>query len=141
MVKLKSEAYLRRYADGLYHSLWQELGQMLIFSRVLKQVLKWHHSRPCMVKGVKLLWVHCKREKRRIIGPDLVVEAEEKVKVIHENFQDTQSRQNSYLRRKESPCNSKLIIMSTFGFTNQGYTHFPHLIYLPGSRDEILFKG
>ena len=34
-----------------------------------------------------------------------------------------------------------LIIMSTFGITSQGYTHFPHLAYLSESRDKILFKG
>ena len=77
-----------------------------------------------------------KPEKSKIIRPDLVVETEEKVKVIQEKSQAAQ-----YLIRKESPYNSKLIIMSTFGITSQGYTHFPHLAYLSESRDKILFKG
>jgi hypothetical protein len=39
----------------------------------------------------------------KIFGPDLVVEAEEKVKVIQENFKAAQSRQKSYVDKRRKP--------------------------------------
>ena len=39
--------------------------------------------------------------ERRIFGPDLVVEAEEQVKVIQENLKAAQSRQKNYFDKKE----------------------------------------
>jgi hypothetical protein len=41
--------------------------------------------------------------ERKIFGPDLVVEAEEKVKVIQENLKAAQSRQKSYFDKRKKP--------------------------------------
>jgi hypothetical protein len=41
--------------------------------------------------------------ERKIFGPDLVVEAEEKVRVIQENLKVAQSRQNSYFDKRRKP--------------------------------------
>jgi hypothetical protein len=41
--------------------------------------------------------------ERKIFGPDLVVEAEEKVKVIQENLRASQSRQKSYFDKRRKP--------------------------------------
>ena len=41
--------------------------------------------------------------KRKIFGPDLVVEAEEKVRVIQENLRAAQSRQKSYFDKRRDP--------------------------------------
>jgi hypothetical protein len=41
--------------------------------------------------------------ERKIFGPDLVVEAEEKVKVIQENFKAAQSRLTSYFDKRGKP--------------------------------------
>jgi hypothetical protein len=38
--------------------------------------------------------------ERKIFGPDLVVEAEEKVKVIQRNLKTAQSRQKSYFDKR-----------------------------------------
>ena len=38
--------------------------------------------------------------ERKIFGPDLVIEAENKVKVIQENLKAAQSRQNSYADKR-----------------------------------------
>ena len=41
--------------------------------------------------------------KRKIFGPDLVVEAKEQVKVIEENLRAAQSRQKSYFDKRRKP--------------------------------------
>ena len=41
--------------------------------------------------------------ERRIFRPDLVVEAEEQVKVIQENLRAAQSRQKSYFDKRRKP--------------------------------------
>jgi hypothetical protein len=41
--------------------------------------------------------------ERKIFGPDLVVEADEKVKVIQENLKAAQSRQKSYFDKRRKP--------------------------------------
>jgi hypothetical protein len=41
--------------------------------------------------------------ERKIFGPDLVIEAEDKVKVIQANLKTTQSRQKSYADRRTKP--------------------------------------
>ena len=41
--------------------------------------------------------------ERKIFGPDLVIEAENKVKVIQENLKAAQSRQKSYADKKRKP--------------------------------------
>jgi hypothetical protein len=41
--------------------------------------------------------------ERKIFGPDLVIEAEEKVKVIQANLKTAQSRQKSYADRRRKP--------------------------------------
>src|SRR6185369_13970819 len=54
--------------------------------------------------------------ERMVFGPDLVAEAEEKVRVIQENLKAAQSRQKSYFDKRERLCNLKWVIMYTFGF-------------------------
>jgi len=50
-------------------------------------------------------------------GPDLVIEAKEKVRVIQANLEAAPSRQKrATLAKEESPYNLKLVIMSTYGF-------------------------
>jgi hypothetical protein len=41
--------------------------------------------------------------ERKIFGPDLVIEAEEKVRVIQENLRVAQSRQKSYFDKRRKP--------------------------------------
>jgi hypothetical protein len=41
--------------------------------------------------------------KRKIFGPDLVVEAKDKVKIIQANLKTAQSRQKSYADRRRKP--------------------------------------
>src|SRR6185503_14999758 len=41
--------------------------------------------------------------ERKIFGPELVVEAEEKVKLIQENLRAAQSRQKSYFDKRREP--------------------------------------
>jgi hypothetical protein len=41
--------------------------------------------------------------ERKIFGPDLVVQAEEKGKVIQENLKAAQSRQKSYFDKRRKP--------------------------------------
>jgi hypothetical protein len=41
--------------------------------------------------------------ERKIFGPDLVIEAEEKVKIIQENLRAAQSRQKSYFDKRRKP--------------------------------------
>ena len=41
--------------------------------------------------------------ERKIFGPDLVIEAENKVKVIQENLKAAQSRQKSYANKRRKP--------------------------------------
>jgi len=52
--------------------------------------------------------------ERKIFGPELVVEAEEKVKVIQENLRAAQSRQKSYFDKTRKPLNSMLVSMSIY---------------------------
>jgi transposase InsO family protein len=54
--------------------------------------------------------------ERKVFGPNLIIEIEEKVRVIQENLRAAQSRQRAILIREQSPCNLKLVIMSTFSF-------------------------
>jgi len=53
--------------------------------------------------------------ERKIFGPELVVEAEEKVKVIQENLRAAQSRQKSYFDKTRKPLNSMLVTMCIYG--------------------------
>src|SRR6185295_13627055 len=46
--------------------------------------------------------------ERKIFGPDLVSEAEEKVKVIQTNLKATQSRQKSYADKRREPLQFKV---------------------------------
>jgi hypothetical protein len=41
--------------------------------------------------------------ERKIFGPDLVTEAEEKVKIIQSNLKAAQSRQRSYVDKRKKP--------------------------------------
>jgi hypothetical protein len=41
--------------------------------------------------------------KRKIFGPDLVIEAEDKVKIIQANLKTAQSRQKSYVDQRRKP--------------------------------------
>jgi hypothetical protein len=41
--------------------------------------------------------------ERKIFGPDLVTEAEEKVKIIRNNLKVAQSRQKSYADKRRKP--------------------------------------
>ena len=41
--------------------------------------------------------------ERKVFGPDLVIEAEEKVKVIQENLRAAQDRQKSYFDKRKKP--------------------------------------
>ena len=46
--------------------------------------------------------------ERKIFGPDLVIEAEEKVKVIQTNLKVAQSRQKSYADKRRDPLQFKV---------------------------------
>ena len=46
--------------------------------------------------------------ERKIFGPELVVEAEEKVKLIQENLRAAQSRQKSYFDKRRKPLRFKV---------------------------------
>ena len=46
--------------------------------------------------------------ERKIFGPDLVTEAETKVKVIQANLKATQSRQKSYADKRRKPLQFKV---------------------------------
>ena len=46
--------------------------------------------------------------ERKVFGPDLVVEAEEKVKVIQTNLKVAQSRQKSYADKRRDPLQFKV---------------------------------
>ena len=48
-----------------------------------------------------LSWSQTREHK--IFGPELVVEAEEKVKVVQENLRAAQSRQKSYFDKRRKP--------------------------------------
>ena len=41
--------------------------------------------------------------ERKVFGPDLVIEAEEKVKVVQENLRAAQARQKSYFDKRRNP--------------------------------------
>jgi hypothetical protein len=45
----------------------------------------------------------CRTGERKIFGPDLVTEAEEKVKIIQNNIKVAQSRQKSYTEKLRKP--------------------------------------
>jgi hypothetical protein len=42
-------------------------------------------------------------DERKIFGPDLVTEVEEKVKIIQNNLKAAQSRQKSYVDKRRKP--------------------------------------
>ena len=46
--------------------------------------------------------------ERKVFGPDLVTEAEEKVKVIQTNLKTAQSRQKSYADKRREPLQFKV---------------------------------
>ena len=46
--------------------------------------------------------------ERKVFGPDLVTEAEEKVKVIQTNLKTAQSRQKSYVDKRREPLQFKV---------------------------------
>jgi hypothetical protein len=41
--------------------------------------------------------------EHKVLGPDLVIEAEKKVRVIEENLRAAQSRQKSYFDKRRKP--------------------------------------
>jgi hypothetical protein len=47
-------------------------------------------------------------DERVIVGPDIVIEAEEKVRQIQANIISTQSRQKSYTKKRRSPLEFKV---------------------------------
>jgi hypothetical protein len=61
------------------------------------------YGRPCRTP---LSW--SESGERAIFGPDIVTEAEEKVKQIQENILATQSRQKSYTDKRRSPLKFKV---------------------------------
>jgi len=50
----------------------------------------------------------CQARERKIYGPDLVIEAEEKVRVIQKNLEIAQSRQKSYFDKRRKPIQFEL---------------------------------
>jgi hypothetical protein len=68
----------------LYHSLWYELGQMSSLQMAPFEAL---YGRRCRTP---LSW--SETGERQIFGPDLVTEAENKVKIIQANLKAAQSR-------------------------------------------------
>ena len=48
--------------------------------------------------------------ERKVFGPDLIIEAEEKVKVIQNNLKVAQSRQKSYADKEENLYSSRYVI-------------------------------
>jgi hypothetical protein len=61
------------------------------------------YRRPCRTP---LSWFES--DKRVIFGPDIVTEAEEKVKKIQANILTAQSRQNNYADKRRSPLEFKV---------------------------------
>ena len=53
--------------------------------------------------------------EHKIFGPELVVEAKEKVKVVQENLRATQSWQKSYFDKRGNLWNSMVVIMFIYG--------------------------
>jgi hypothetical protein len=54
-----------------------------------------------------LNWSQPGEREREIFGPDLVLEAERKVKVIRKNLEATQARQKSYHDKRRKPYSLK----------------------------------
>ena len=57
--------------------------------------------------------------ERKIFGPDLVTEAENKVKVIQANLKVAQSRQKSYADKRRKPLQFKLGITYIYEYLQQ----------------------
>jgi hypothetical protein len=82
-------------AESSYNNSYQSSIQMAPFEAL--------YSRRCRTP---LSW--SETGERQIFGPDLVTEAENKVKIIQANLKIAQSRQKSYAdQRRKPPCNSK----------------------------------
>jgi hypothetical protein len=77
-------------ADFSYNNSYQESIKILPFEAL--------YGRPC---HTPLSW--SKSGERVIFGPDIVTEAEEKVKQIHANILTAQSRQKSYTDKMRRP--------------------------------------
>jgi hypothetical protein len=77
-------------AEFSYNNSYQSSLQMTPFEEL--------YGRKCRTP---LSW--SETGERKIFGPDLVVEAEDKVKVIQANLKTTQSRQKSYADRRRKP--------------------------------------
>lgn len=59
-----------------------------------------------MAEVVQLSWSQVREQK--VFGPALVIEAEEKVRVIQANLKAAQSRQKSYFDRRRKPLQFKI---------------------------------
>jgi hypothetical protein len=70
------------------------------------------YGRPCRTP---LSW--SESDERVIFGPDIVAEAEEKVKQIQANILTTQSHQKSYADKRRRPLEFEVVIMYTFEFS------------------------
>jgi hypothetical protein len=77
-------------AEFSYNNSYQASLKMALFEAM--------YGRRCRTS---LSWSQTR--ERKIFGPDLVIEVEEKVRVIHENLRVTQSRQKSYSDKRRKP--------------------------------------
>jgi hypothetical protein len=82
-------------AEFSYNNSYQESIKMSLFEAL--------YGRPCRTP---LSW--SESGERVIFGPDIVTEAEEKVKQIQTNILVTQSRQKSYTDKRRSPLEFKV---------------------------------
>jgi hypothetical protein len=109
----KNKPNPRRHVDSLCHTLWQELGKMPSCSEVLVQQqlsgelemtpFEALYGRRCRTP---LSWSEV--GERVVFGPDLVTEAEEKVRVIQANLKAAQSRQKIYFDKRKKPLQFKV---------------------------------
>jgi hypothetical protein len=81
-------------AEFSYNNSYQSNIQMAPFEAL--------YSRRCRTP---LSW--SETGERQIFGPDLVTEAENKVKIIQANLKPAQSRHKSFATKEENPYNSK----------------------------------
>jgi hypothetical protein len=108
-----------RYASCLCSEWWSKMGQApplaeLSYNNSYQESIKMSpfkalYGRPCRTP---LSW--SESGKRVIFGPNIVTEAEEKVKQIRANILTAQSRQNSYTDKRHHPWSLKWVITYTF---------------------------